>query len=233
MPSTLAKTRKQIAKKRQGNIGALHQGSRDSKRLHKAQVRDERLEKIAASRKKNEQPMSPPAPPFPPFFLGDIKLTQLPKSSASPSFKTQCKRTDTSPSLPRRFSRRSERESQTNLLTSFLLVCSKALFVVIATCTSTTRSLKRSRRLGDPADQRAPEKTFSNSRSLLWRRNTRMGSVSLSAWCPNITYSYLLSTAGAHDRGQCGPPGALGRILDVLDDVSLGQDIRVGHGQPV
>ncbi len=57
MAQTLAKTRKQIAKKRHGNIGALHQSSRDSKRLHKAQVRDERLEKLAAARRKQEQPL--------------------------------------------------------------------------------------------------------------------------------------------------------------------------------
>jgi len=58
MPKTLEKTRKQIAKKRRGVIGALHQGSRDSRRLHRAQVRDESLEKIAAARRKTEQPLS-------------------------------------------------------------------------------------------------------------------------------------------------------------------------------
>ena len=57
MPKTLERTRKQIAKKRQGGIGPLHHGSRDAKRLHKAQVRDERLEKIAAARRKQEQPL--------------------------------------------------------------------------------------------------------------------------------------------------------------------------------
>lgn len=59
MPKTLEKTRKQIAKKRNGDIGALHQFSRNSKRLHKAQIRDERLEKLAAARKKQDQPLSP------------------------------------------------------------------------------------------------------------------------------------------------------------------------------
>jgi len=57
MPKTLERTRKQIAKKRPGGIGPLHHGSRDAKRLHKAQVRDERLEKIAATRRKQEQPL--------------------------------------------------------------------------------------------------------------------------------------------------------------------------------
>jgi len=56
MPKTLEKTRKQIAKKRQNAIGALHRGSRDSRRLHKALVRDDRLEKMAAARRKQEQP---------------------------------------------------------------------------------------------------------------------------------------------------------------------------------
>ncbi|KAI1762294.1 translation machinery-associated protein 16 [Hypoxylon sp. FL1150] len=55
MPKTLERTRKAIAKKK-GPIESLHQYSRDSKRLHRAQVRDEKLEKIAASRKKNDKP---------------------------------------------------------------------------------------------------------------------------------------------------------------------------------
>lgn len=57
MAKTLEKTRKQIAKKRNGTITALHQNSRDSKRLHKAQVRDDRLEKIAEARRKKDQPL--------------------------------------------------------------------------------------------------------------------------------------------------------------------------------
>lgn len=56
MPKSLEKTRKQIAKKRNGTVEALHQYSRDSKRLHRAQVRDERLEKLATSRRRQEQP---------------------------------------------------------------------------------------------------------------------------------------------------------------------------------
>lgn len=57
MPSTLHKTRKQISKKRNGEVNALHEKSRDSLRLHKAGVRDQRLEKLAAARNKREQPI--------------------------------------------------------------------------------------------------------------------------------------------------------------------------------
>ncbi|KAF6833615.1 hypothetical protein CMUS01_06499 [Colletotrichum musicola] len=57
MPTTVQKTRKQIAKKRNGNVDALHEFSRDSKRLHKASVRDEKLGKLAQARGKKEQPM--------------------------------------------------------------------------------------------------------------------------------------------------------------------------------
>ncbi|KAK0625351.1 translation machinery-associated protein 16 [Bombardia bombarda] len=57
MANTFEKTRKQIAKKRGGNIEALHQNSRNSKRLHKAQVRDDRLEKIERARKKQDRPL--------------------------------------------------------------------------------------------------------------------------------------------------------------------------------
>lgn len=57
MPSSLQKTRKQIAKKRNGEVNALHAKSRDSFRLHKAAIRDQRLEKLAAARGKKEQPI--------------------------------------------------------------------------------------------------------------------------------------------------------------------------------
>ncbi|RDA89780.1 hypothetical protein CP533_4687 [Ophiocordyceps camponoti-saundersi (nom. inval.)] len=57
MPSSLQKTRKQIAKKRNGDVTTLHEKSRDSLRLHKAGVRDRRLEKLAAVRNKKEQPI--------------------------------------------------------------------------------------------------------------------------------------------------------------------------------
>ncbi|CRK30225.1 Translation machinery-associated protein 16 like [Verticillium longisporum] len=57
MAKTLEKTRKQIAKKRNGTVEALHLYSRDSKRLHRASVRDEKLGKLASSRGKKEQPL--------------------------------------------------------------------------------------------------------------------------------------------------------------------------------
>lgn len=57
MPKTLEKTRKHIAKKRNGTIEALHQYSRDSRRLHRASLRDEKLGKLASSRNKKEQPL--------------------------------------------------------------------------------------------------------------------------------------------------------------------------------
>ncbi|PON30430.1 hypothetical protein TGAM01_v200870 [Trichoderma gamsii] len=57
MPNTLQKVRKQISKKRGGDINALHEKSRNSMRLHKAGVRDQRLEKLAAARSKREQPI--------------------------------------------------------------------------------------------------------------------------------------------------------------------------------
>ncbi|KJZ77156.1 hypothetical protein HIM_03477 [Hirsutella minnesotensis 3608] len=58
MAGSLNKTRKQIAKKRGGEVNALHEKSRDSLRLHKAGVRDQRLEKLAAARSKKEQPIA-------------------------------------------------------------------------------------------------------------------------------------------------------------------------------
>ncbi|KOS18171.1 Translation machinery-associated protein 16 [Escovopsis weberi] len=58
MPSTLRKTKKQIAKKRGGEVNALHEKSRNAMRLHKAGVRDQRLEALAAARGKKEQPIA-------------------------------------------------------------------------------------------------------------------------------------------------------------------------------
>ena len=57
MAKTLEKTRKQIAKKKGGPIDALHEHSRNAKRLHYAQHRDERLGKIAKARGKRDQPL--------------------------------------------------------------------------------------------------------------------------------------------------------------------------------
>ncbi|KAH6990493.1 translation machinery-associated protein 16 [Ilyonectria sp. MPI-CAGE-AT-0026] len=57
MPGSLDKTRKQISKKRNGVINSLHAKSRDSLRLHKAAVRDQRIVKQAATRRKKDQPL--------------------------------------------------------------------------------------------------------------------------------------------------------------------------------
>lgn len=66
MPGSLDKTRKQISKKRNGVINSLHAKSRDSLRLHKAAVRDQRIVKQAATRRKKDQPLgkSAKAPGF-------------------------------------------------------------------------------------------------------------------------------------------------------------------------
>lgn len=56
MGRSLQKVQEQISKKRHGKLDTLHQKSRDSRRLQRALVRDEKLDKIAASRRKNEQP---------------------------------------------------------------------------------------------------------------------------------------------------------------------------------
>jgi translation machinery-associated protein 16 len=57
MVNTLGKTRKQIAKKRGTNNLVLHEKSRNTLRLHKAHVRDQKLEKLASARSKKEQPI--------------------------------------------------------------------------------------------------------------------------------------------------------------------------------
>lgn len=56
MPKSLEKTRKKITKKK-GNISALHENSRDSQRLRRAGMRDEKLERVARGRKKNDKPL--------------------------------------------------------------------------------------------------------------------------------------------------------------------------------
>jgi translation machinery-associated protein 16 len=63
MARTFEKTRKEIARKKNGQIQALHGKSRDSRRLHRAQVRDERLEKLAQARRKQEKPLRMCVPP--------------------------------------------------------------------------------------------------------------------------------------------------------------------------
>jgi translation machinery-associated protein 16 len=57
MPKSFEKARKKIAKKK-GTVDAIHEYSRDSKKLHRAHARDAKLEKIVASRKKANQPFS-------------------------------------------------------------------------------------------------------------------------------------------------------------------------------
>jgi len=57
MPKSLEKTRKKIAKKK-GNISALHENSRDSQRLRRALMRDDKLVKVASLRRRNDQPLS-------------------------------------------------------------------------------------------------------------------------------------------------------------------------------
>ncbi|KAK6842909.1 hypothetical protein PG987_003769 [Apiospora arundinis] len=51
----LEKTRKAIVKKK-GQIDAIHEYSRDSKRLHRAAARDDKLVKIASARRKADRP---------------------------------------------------------------------------------------------------------------------------------------------------------------------------------
>ncbi|PSS07034.1 hypothetical protein M430DRAFT_129424 [Amorphotheca resinae ATCC 22711] len=56
MPKSLEKTRKQISKKK-SDITALHENSRDSQRLRRAQMRDDKLVRVAAARRKIDQPL--------------------------------------------------------------------------------------------------------------------------------------------------------------------------------
>ncbi|CZS97943.1 probable TMA16 Protein putative involved in cytoplasmic ribosome function [Rhynchosporium agropyri] len=56
MPKSLEKTRKKIAKKK-GNITALHENSRDSMKLRRALMRDDKLVKVASARRKNDKPL--------------------------------------------------------------------------------------------------------------------------------------------------------------------------------
>ncbi|KAI9052415.1 hypothetical protein LZ554_003761 [Drepanopeziza brunnea f. sp. 'monogermtubi'] len=56
MPKSLEKTRKKISKKK-GNITALHENSRDVQRLKRAEMRDDKLAKVASGRKKNDRPL--------------------------------------------------------------------------------------------------------------------------------------------------------------------------------
>ncbi|GJC91637.1 hypothetical protein ColKHC_00463 [Colletotrichum higginsianum] len=83
MPSTLQKARKHIAKKRNGHDLALHEFSRDSKRLHKASIRDQKLEKLHASRNKKEQPLRRFVHQYDEEYA-EVKKTRRPGRPASP-----------------------------------------------------------------------------------------------------------------------------------------------------
>ncbi|RFU26201.1 hypothetical protein B7463_g10133, partial [Scytalidium lignicola] len=56
MPTTsVEKARKKISKKK-GDITTLHENSRDSQRLRRAQMRDNKLQRVGAARRKIDQP---------------------------------------------------------------------------------------------------------------------------------------------------------------------------------
>lgn len=57
MPKSLKKTAKHISKKRGGEVTALHEGSRDSLSLRRAGGRDDKLERMAAERKRHNRPI--------------------------------------------------------------------------------------------------------------------------------------------------------------------------------
>lgn len=57
MPKSLEKARKSIAKKRNGVMNNLHEKSRNAKKLHTAQLRDEKLVKLALAKKKSDRPL--------------------------------------------------------------------------------------------------------------------------------------------------------------------------------
>lgn len=57
MKTSVDKVRKKISKKK-GNVTALHENSRDSQRLRRAAMRDEKLAKVASARRKTDQPLS-------------------------------------------------------------------------------------------------------------------------------------------------------------------------------
>lgn len=57
MAKTLEKARKVIFKKKGSGIDSLHEKSRNAKKLHRAQIRDDRLEKIARTRRRQDKPL--------------------------------------------------------------------------------------------------------------------------------------------------------------------------------
>ena len=58
MGGSLRRARQQIAKKRHCRVEALHEKSRDSRKIQRAILRDNKMDKIAAARRKTEQPRS-------------------------------------------------------------------------------------------------------------------------------------------------------------------------------
>ncbi|EKG10768.1 hypothetical protein MPH_12151 [Macrophomina phaseolina MS6] len=56
MPKSLSKVSKQISKKRGAKASALHEYSRDSRRLQRASLRDDKLIRMASTRAKQNQP---------------------------------------------------------------------------------------------------------------------------------------------------------------------------------
>lgn len=57
MTKSVEKTRKAIRKKK-GDISALHANSRDSQMLQRAAMRDEKLTRVGAARRKMDKPLS-------------------------------------------------------------------------------------------------------------------------------------------------------------------------------
>lgn len=55
MTKSLYKVQKQISKKRGGKLNALHEDSRDAKRLRRASAREDRLARVAAEMSKARQ----------------------------------------------------------------------------------------------------------------------------------------------------------------------------------
>ena len=70
MPSSVTKVTKQIKKKKPGKIGALHENSRDAKRLRRANARDDKLNRVATVRARK-------VTPFRALFSGSQKTSSV------------------------------------------------------------------------------------------------------------------------------------------------------------
>ncbi|QSZ31483.1 hypothetical protein DSL72_001048 [Monilinia vaccinii-corymbosi] len=57
MPKSLKKVSKHISKKKGGEVTALHENSRDSRSLRRAGGRDDKLDRMAAERKRHNRPI--------------------------------------------------------------------------------------------------------------------------------------------------------------------------------